>query len=84
MTGTVLDGNIDIAALRSDGETIAEFGPWRFAPYPADLKPLLQETLRVAADWGSRAGAGDLPQGGGAGDAGAERGRRRLPGRFPV
>ncbi|WP_425089904.1 anhydro-N-acetylmuramic acid kinase [Stappia sp.] len=52
MTGTVLDGNIDIAALRSDGETIAEFGPWRLAPYPADLKPLLQETLRVAADWG--------------------------------
>ncbi len=52
MTGTVLDGNIDIAALRSDGETIAEFGPWRLAPYPADLKPLLQETLRIAADWG--------------------------------
>jgi anhydro-N-acetylmuramic acid kinase len=51
MTGTVLDGNIDIAALRSDGESIAEFGPWRLAPYPADLKPLLQETLRVAADW---------------------------------
>ncbi|WP_029059055.1 anhydro-N-acetylmuramic acid kinase [Stappia stellulata] len=52
MTGTVLDGNIDIAALRSDGERIAEFGPWQLAPYPDDLKPLLQETLRIAADWG--------------------------------
>ncbi|SDU28627.1 anhydro-N-acetylmuramic acid kinase [Stappia sp. ES.058] len=51
MTGTVLDGNIDIAALRSDGETVAEFGPWRLAPYPGDLKPLLQEALATAADW---------------------------------
>ena len=51
MTGTVLDGNIDIAALRTDGETIEAFGPWRLAPYPADLKPLLIKTVSAAADW---------------------------------
>jgi tetratricopeptide (TPR) repeat protein len=53
MTGTVLDGNIDVALLRSDGETIAEFGPWTLAPYPSDLRPLLVETLAQAADWGN-------------------------------
>lgn len=52
MTGTVLDGNIDVALLRSDGESIAEFGPWTLAPYPDGLRPLLVETLAQAADWG--------------------------------
>ena len=32
MTGTVLDGNVDIAMLRTDGETIEEFGPTLLAP----------------------------------------------------
>lgn len=32
MTGTVLDGNIDVAMLRTDGERVAEFGAWRLAP----------------------------------------------------
>ena len=41
MTGTVLDGFIDIAMLRTDGETIAEFGPWELAPYPTDIRDLL-------------------------------------------
>ncbi|WP_249696353.1 anhydro-N-acetylmuramic acid kinase [Stappia sp. WLB 29] len=59
MTGTVLDGNIDVALLRSDGETIAEFGPWTLAPYPSDLRPLLVETLAQAADWGF---SGDEPE----------------------
>jgi anhydro-N-acetylmuramic acid kinase len=51
MTGTVLDGNIDIALLRTDGETIAEFGAWTLSPYPEGLRPLLVETLATAADW---------------------------------
>src|SRR5690606_2119728 len=59
MTGTVLDGNIDVALLRSDGETIAEFGPWTLAPYPSDLRPLLVETLAQAAGWGF---SGDEPE----------------------
>ena len=59
MTGTVLDGNIDIALLRTDGEEIAEFGAWTLAPYPQDLRPLLVETLATAADW---AFEGDEPE----------------------
>ena len=59
MTGTVLDGNIDIALLRTDGEEIAEFGAWTLAPYPHDLRPLLVETLASAADW---AFEGDEPE----------------------
>jgi anhydro-N-acetylmuramic acid kinase len=51
MTGTVLDGNIDVALLRTDGETIAEFGPWTLAPYGADLRDLLVETVAAARRW---------------------------------
>ena len=51
MTGTVLDGNIDIALLRSDGETIAEFGPWTLAPYPAAVQALLAPALAAARAW---------------------------------
>ncbi|KQQ85882.1 anhydro-N-acetylmuramic acid kinase [Aureimonas sp. Leaf324] len=51
MTGTVLDGNVDIAMLCTDGETIHEFGPTLLAPYPKDIRPLLKETLAAAARW---------------------------------
>ncbi len=51
MTGTVLDGNIDIALLRSDGETIAAFGPWDLAPYPDAVRTLLPPTLAAARAW---------------------------------
>ena len=51
MTGTVLDGNIDIAALRTDGETIESFGPWALTPYPPDLRPLLVEAVEAAGRW---------------------------------
>jgi anhydro-N-acetylmuramic acid kinase len=51
MTGTVLDGNIDIAMLRTDGETIDAFGPWELAPYPAGLRDLLVATLEAARAW---------------------------------
>ncbi len=34
MTGTVLDGNIDVALLKTDGESIERFGAYRLAPYP--------------------------------------------------
>ncbi|KTR04985.1 anhydro-N-acetylmuramic acid kinase [Aureimonas ureilytica] len=52
MTGTVLDGNVDIAMLRTDGERIEEFGPTLLAPYRRDIRPLLKETLAEAAEWG--------------------------------
>lgn len=51
MTGTVLDGNVDIALIRTDGETVQEFGPWTLAPYPADIRPLLQQALDAARTW---------------------------------
>lgn len=51
MTGTVLDGNIDIAMLKTDGEGIATFGPYTLAPYGADLRGLLEETLAIARTW---------------------------------
>ena len=34
MTGTVLDGNIDVALLKTDGESIERFGAYTLAPYP--------------------------------------------------
>ncbi|MHC1550739.1 anhydro-N-acetylmuramic acid kinase [Phyllobacterium sp. K27] len=51
MTGTVLDGFIDIAMIRSDGETIDEFGPWELAPYPTDIRSVLVQTLEEAREW---------------------------------
>jgi anhydro-N-acetylmuramic acid kinase len=51
MTGTVLDGNIDIAALRTDGRTIEAFGPWELSPYPPGIMPLLREAMDAAARW---------------------------------
>lgn len=51
MTGTVLDGNIDVALLRTDGEQVAEFGPYRLAPYPAEIRSLLEDTLAAARRW---------------------------------
>ncbi len=51
MTGTVLDGNIDIAMLTTDGERIETFGAWTLAPYPPGLRDLLARTLDVARDW---------------------------------
>ena len=51
MTGTVLDGNIDIAAIRTDGLTVADFGPWALARYPDDVRRLLPEAVAAAAAW---------------------------------
>ena len=52
MTGTVLDGNIDVAILFTDGERILDTGPARLVPYPAGLLELLQDTLSAARAWG--------------------------------
>lgn len=51
MTGTVLDGNIDIAMIRTDGETIFDFGPWDLAPYPAEVRELLPRAVDAARQW---------------------------------
>ncbi|MCX8253034.1 Anhydro-N-acetylmuramic acid kinase [Beijerinckiaceae bacterium RH AL1] len=51
MTGTVLDGNIDIAMLETDGERVASFGAWTLAPYPPGLRNLLVRAQEAAAAW---------------------------------
>ena len=51
MTGTVLDGNIDIALLRSDGERIHGFGPWTLAAYRPALRALRERTVQAARAW---------------------------------
>lgn len=51
MTGTVLDGNIDVALLTTDGEKITEFGLYTLSPYDAETKTLLEETLAAALSW---------------------------------
>jgi anhydro-N-acetylmuramic acid kinase len=51
MTGTVLDGNIDVALLRTDGERIEEFGPYALMPYQQSVRTLLEKTLAEARAW---------------------------------
>lgn len=51
MTGTVLDGYIDVALLKSDGERIEEFGHYSLEPYTEGTVDLLKETLQVALEW---------------------------------
>jgi anhydro-N-acetylmuramic acid kinase len=51
MTGTVLDGNIDIALIRTDGEEVKELGAWTLAPYARDMRPLLAKAVTAALDW---------------------------------
>lgn len=51
MTGTVLDGNIDVALLKTDGERVETFGEYTLAPYPQSVRDLLEETLEVAREW---------------------------------
>jgi anhydro-N-acetylmuramic acid kinase len=51
MTGTVLDGNIDVALIRTDGERIEDFGTYTLAPYPQSIRTLLEETLSQAREW---------------------------------
>ena len=51
MTGTALDGNIDIALLRTDGRHIQELGPWTLADYAPGTLALLGEALHAARAW---------------------------------
>ena len=51
MTGTVLDGNIDVAFLRTDGKIIEEFGYYNLMPYDKEVKELLVKTLDEAQIW---------------------------------
>ncbi len=52
MTGTVLDGHIDVALIRTDGERVAEFGPYELVAYPDEINAMLEQALAQALDWG--------------------------------
>lgn len=51
MTGTVMDGNIDIAMIKTDGETIEEFGPYTLSAYPLETNQLIAEAMAAAQSW---------------------------------
>ncbi|MCZ4274151.1 anhydro-N-acetylmuramic acid kinase [Maritalea porphyrae] len=51
MTGTVLDGNIDVALIRTDGKNVQEFGPYTLAPYEDEVNQLLAQALAEARVW---------------------------------
>jgi anhydro-N-acetylmuramic acid kinase len=51
MTGTALDGFVDVALLKTDGETVEQFGPYELMPYGEDLRSLLEATLAAARTW---------------------------------
>ena len=51
MTGTVLDGNIDVAMLKTDGERIEEFGPYALVPYAEPVNAMLREAQAQALAW---------------------------------
>ncbi|MBX2885752.1 MAG: anhydro-N-acetylmuramic acid kinase [Granulosicoccus sp.] len=51
MTGTVLDGNIDVALVETDGRTVKSFGAYTLAPYDPDTVESLRDCLKLALDW---------------------------------
>ena len=51
MTGTVLDGNIDVALLKTDGQTIEACGPYTLARYQDATVELLHQCQHQALQW---------------------------------
>jgi len=51
MTGTVLDGHIDVALLKSNGERINQFGPYSLEAYDEGVVDILKQTLDAALEW---------------------------------
>lgn len=51
MTGTALDGMVDIALLQTDGEAVHKFGPWTLSAYGEDTRALLAECQAAALRW---------------------------------
>jgi anhydro-N-acetylmuramic acid kinase len=51
MTGTVLDGHIDVAIIKTDGERVLEFGPYELVAYPEHINAMLERALQEALEW---------------------------------
>ena len=58
MTGTVLDGEIDVALLRSDGESVFELGPFYTHQYSNATQDVIRAAVDDASLWNF---SGDLP-----------------------
>ncbi|WP_085338763.1 anhydro-N-acetylmuramic acid kinase [Aquidulcibacter paucihalophilus] len=51
MTGTALDGFVDTALIRTDGVSVAEFGPFELFAYSDADRTLLAEAITQARAW---------------------------------
>jgi anhydro-N-acetylmuramic acid kinase len=51
MTGTALDGFVDVALIRTDGESVMEFGPFALFPYSDEDRAVLQDAVAAARVW---------------------------------
>lgn len=51
MTGTALDGFVDAALIRTDGETVHEFGPFGLFPYSDADRTILSDAVATARAW---------------------------------
>ena len=51
MTGTVLDGNIDVALLKTDGHSVDAFGHYTLAPYQSQTVDNLRRCQELAMTW---------------------------------
>ncbi len=51
MTGTALDGNVDVAMIGTDGEKIHALGGYTFAPYSDSERELFAKAIKAALEW---------------------------------
>ncbi|MEM0929141.1 MAG: anhydro-N-acetylmuramic acid kinase [Pseudomonadota bacterium] len=51
MTGTIIDGFVDVAVLETDGVEVFDLGPASLVPYDARLNALLKDVLEEAVAW---------------------------------
>ncbi len=51
MTGTALDGFVDVALIKTDGEAVFEFGPYALFPYSDADRTVLAEAVTAARAW---------------------------------
>jgi anhydro-N-acetylmuramic acid kinase len=51
MTGTALDGFVDVALIRTDGESVAEFGEFGLFPYSDADRTVLADSVAAARKW---------------------------------
>jgi anhydro-N-acetylmuramic acid kinase len=51
MTGTALDGFVDVALIKTNGHSVAEFGPYALFPYSDADRTILSDAVAAARAW---------------------------------